>query len=340
MYWMLCWVSWVYALGQKIRATCYARGLMRSRKLSTPVISIGNLTLGGTGKTPTVLWLAETLLKMGRRPAILSRGYGGDGQEKINVVSDGNNLLLDPASGGDEPVMLARRLPSVPVLAGRRRYPLGVHAEQHFGVNAMILDDGYQHLALKRDLNLLLVDHRLPLGNGQVFPAGVLREPPLDAARRAEAVIITRYREGEPELDIAKLLGINVPTLKTRMVPGRLVNLADGTGQTWPGLENEKIAAFCGIAQPDDFFETLKNAGMDIAARQAFPDHFDYEGPFLDEMLKAAVSKGAAAVITTEKDAVKIQGRSFPLPVWYLEMQLEFIEGEETLLDLIKQKLG
>ncbi len=339
MYWILCWVSWAYSLVQKIRARCYARGLMPSKKLNVPVISIGNLTLGGTGKTPTVLWLAGMLEKMGRKPAILSRGYGGDAQENINVVSDGKSLLLDPATGGDEPVMLARRLPTVPVLSGRRRYPLGVHAEQEFGNNVMILDDGYQHLALKRDLNILLIDHRSPLGNGKVFPAGVLREPPGDAARRADAVIVTRCREGEPDLNVKALLGLDRPVMKTRMVPGRLVNLEDGTAIDWPGFQDKTVAAFCGIAQPQDFFETLAGAGMEIVVKQEFPDHFDYEGPYLDELMEAARSKGAEAVLTTEKDAVKLEGKTFPLPVWYLEMRLEFVEGEEHLIELVKQCL-
>ena len=336
IYWVLCWVSWVYALIQKIRALGYARGLVSSHKLRVPVISIGNLTLGGTGKTPTVLWLAEALQKIGRRPAILSRGYGSEAQDTVNVVSDGKSLLLDPATGGDEPVMLARRLPTVPVLSGRRRYPLGVHAEQEMGADVMILDDGFQHLALQRDLNILLIDHRSPLGNGHVFPAGALREPPHDASRRADAVIITRYQEDGPELVLKELLGIERPVMKTRMVPGRLINLQDGEEQAWPGFQGKSVAAFCGIAQPSDFFETLTGAGMDLSLRQGFPDHFDYEGPYLDEMMDAAKSKGAVAVITTEKDAVKIQGRKFPLPVWYVEMLLEFVEGEEALLELIK----
>lgn len=336
MYWVLCWVSWVYALIQKVRALGYARGLVSSHKLRVPVISIGNLTLGGTGKTPTVLWLAEALQKMGRHPAILSRGYGSETEETVNVVSDGKSLLLDPAAGGDEPVMLARRLPTVPVLSGRRRYPLGVHAEQELGADVMILDDGFQHLALQRDLNILLIDHRSPLGNGHVFPAGALREPPRDASRRADAVIITRYQEGEPELELKELLGIERPVMKTRMVPGRLVNLNDGSAIDWPGFEGKRVAAFCGIAQPSDFFETLSGAGMDLCLRQEFPDHFDYEGPYLNELMQAAESKGAEAVITTEKDAVKIEGREFPLPVWYVEMRLEFVKGEEVLLELIK----
>ena len=123
-YWLLCWVSWVYALIQRARAIGYERGLLRARRLPVPVISVGNLTLGGTGKTPTVMWLAETLQKMGHRPAILSRGYGGEAIEPVNVVSDGETVLMDVKEAGDEPVLLANRLPGVPVLTGRRRSAL------------------------------------------------------------------------------------------------------------------------------------------------------------------------------------------------------------------------
>ncbi len=276
---------------------------------------------------------------MGRHPAILSRGYGGEAQEKVNVVSDGKSLLLEPATGGDEPVMLARRLPTVPVLSGRRRYPLGVHARQNFKADVMILDDGFQHLALKRDLNILLVDHRSPWGNGHVFPAGALREPPQAGSRRADVVIITRFCEDEPELEIKELLGIDKPVMQTRMVPARLHNLADGTAQDLSHFQSKTVAGFCGIAKPDDFFETLTGAGMNVAVTQGFPDHFDYEGPYLNELMESAKSKGAVAVITTEKDAVKIEGHAFPLPVWYLEMQLEFVAGEEALLEFIAECL-
>ncbi len=340
LYWMLCWVSWAYALGQKLRADGYRYGLMRSRRLPVPVISIGNLTLGGTCKTPTVLWLAAKLQSLGHRPAILSRGYGGDAQDIVNVVSDGDRILLEPEEGGDEPAMLARRLPGVPVLAGRRRYPLGRHAVDRFDSTVMILDDGFQHLALKRDFNLLLLDHRAPLGNGRMFPAGTLREPALSSAPRASAVLITRWQKEGPQWNVPEVLGCDRPVFTSALVPECLVSLSGESEKSLDDFSGDAMAAFCGIAQPDDFFCSLQAAGVELVYRQAFPDHFDYEPGVLAELVRIATEKGAQGLVTTEKDAVKLSRHEIKIPVWFLRMRLEITEGEDTLVELIQERLN
>ena len=191
VYGVLRLVSVFYELGQGVRARLYRRKTFKSRRLKCRVISIGNLTLGGTGKTPTVMMVAETLRQKGYRPAILSRGYGGQSRKPVNVVNDGRQTLLSPKMAGDEPVMMARRLKTIPVLTGRNRYETGKYAMDHFGVDVLILDDGYQHLPLQRDLNILLCDASQPFGNGVVFPAGDLREP-LTAMNRADVIFLTR----------------------------------------------------------------------------------------------------------------------------------------------------
>ena len=192
VYLILKLLSFFYLWGHYFRMWAYNCDLFPSNKLECRVISVGNLTLGGTGKTPVVMMIAEILRGNGRKPGILSRGYGGNSKNEINVVCDGENILLSTEIAGDEAVMMAKRLKNVPILVGSDRYQTGRYAIKHFGVDTLILDDGFQHLALKRDMNILLFDHRRPFGNGQLFPAGELREPKKEA-RRANFVCITRY---------------------------------------------------------------------------------------------------------------------------------------------------
>lgn len=227
-------------------------GILKSRKLPVPVISVGNLTLGGTGKTPTVLWVAETLARHGKKPAILSRGYGSEAPDEINVVSDGRTLLMDPVSAGDEPAMMAQRLPQVPILTGVVRYRAGLHALEKLDVDCFVLDDGFQHLPLARDLNLLLLDHKQPFGNGNVFPAGELREP-LTALDRAQFVVVTRSGSVIPN-EITQTAG-NRPLARTAFVPAGLVVNGQKEVEPLTALAGKSVAAFCGIGQPEDFLK-------------------------------------------------------------------------------------
>ena len=172
------------------RSNLYRRGFFKQHKLEVPVISVGNLVLGGTGKTPLVLYIAQFLLKQNKRPAILSRGYKGTASGIINIVSDNNHILLDAASAGDEPRLLAEKLPGTPIIIGRKRSITGRFALDSYDIDHIILDDGFQHLALKRDLDLVLFSAGKLLGNGRVLPGGELREP-LSALKRADAFIVT-----------------------------------------------------------------------------------------------------------------------------------------------------
>ncbi|MEC7641737.1 MAG: tetraacyldisaccharide 4'-kinase, partial [Nitrospinota bacterium] len=192
IYFLLRAVSIIYKTLLIIRLWCYRSGVLRTRKLDCRVISVGNLTLGGVGKTPMVMMIAEALRRQGRKPAILSRGYKGNSLDAVNVVCDGERILLSSEMAGDEAVMMARRLKNIPILTGSNRYLTGQHALRHLDADTLILDDGFQHLCLYRDLNILLLDHRHPFGNGALFPAGDLREP-VDEIRRAHILCITRH---------------------------------------------------------------------------------------------------------------------------------------------------
>jgi len=306
------------------------------RSLPGFVISVGNLTLGGTGKTPIVILIAGILKDNGLKPAILSRGYGGDSREKVNVVSDGKQILLSAEMAGDEPVMIAKRLKSIPVLTGKDRFLSGNHALEHFGVDTLILDDGYQHLALYRDLNILLLDQKEPLGNGFLFPAGELREP-VDASRRADLICFTRCSEnanfGSQDGKLA--LSDNVPVVKTALKLEALVRLDNHETRDVKILQDKPVAAFCGIAKPGDFRRTLETAGARVVFFHAFPDHHRYLADDLKTIEQEARKAGAEYILVSEKDSVKIDPSHFSLPVLKVIIEVEILEGREVFTKLL-----
>ncbi len=313
----------------QFRKEAYRWGLFPARKLNCRVISVGNLTLGGTGKTPFVIMIAETLRGNGKKPAILSRGYGGRSQEKVNVVCDGKKILMSPEMAGDEPVMMAQRLQNIPILTGPDRYLTGRYAIDHFAIDTLVLDDGFQHLALQRDLDILLCDHKRPFGNGNLFPAGELREPAKEA-KRADKICVTRYsgKGKTPELD--KLFPGGLQTMKSSMRLDALISLKNGDLREVSSIRNKPIAAFCGIANPEDFHRILEESSANIVHYYAFPDHYEYTHAVLRAFEKKAIAAGAEMIIVTEKDAVKISAEPFTLPVYKVFLELEILEGREN----------
>ena len=329
VYGVLRLVSVFYALGQRVRVGLYHLKIFQTRRLNCRVISIGNLTLGGTGKTPTVMMTAETLRRKGFKPAILSRGYGGQSPDSVNVVNDGRQTLLSPEEAGDEPVMMARRLKDVPVLTGRNRYETGKYAIEHFGADVLILDDGYQHLPLHRDLNILLCDAARPFGNGVVFPAGDLREP-LSAMGRADMICLTRCREDSPTQPVDGRNRKQVPVIKTGLRVQSVIELKTGEESGIETIAGHSVTAFCGIAHPLDFFHTLEQLPVQIVSQNAFSDHQDYSTEQLKTIGDSARKAEAQCIVTTEKDAVKLKGHEFGLPVYAVRIALEILEGQEA----------
>jgi tetraacyldisaccharide 4'-kinase len=264
------------------------------------VISVGNLSVGGSGKTPVARWLARLLVDAGEKPSILSRGYARrNPADGVVVVHDGNVRRADLTRAGDEPMMLARSLSGVPVLVSPDRFLAGRLAERQFGTTVHILDDGFQHLALERDIDLLLVssdDVSAPL----VVPAGRLREP-IDAASRADAVI--GGASAEEAGDLARALGVARGFfLRRSLGPVRLVGCADREFTR----DGARIVAVAGIARPERFFADLAAAGWDVAAALAFADHHAYTPADVARIARLAEAQGAGAVVTTEKDAVRL----------------------------------
>lgn len=327
VYGLLRLISVGYAFGQGLRARLYRRKILSSRRLDCRVISVGNLTLGGTGKTPTVMMVADHLRRQGFKPAILSRGYGGASREAVNVVNDGRDTLLSPQQAGDEPVMMARRLKNIPVLTGPVRYETGKYAIEQLGADVLILDDGYQHLPLHRDLNILLCDATNPFGNGAVFPAGDLREP-LSALARADVICLTRCRDNSPSNRSDGWNRRKVPVIRTGLRVQSVIALDAGEEMGIETLQDQAAAAFCGIAHPLDFFHTLEQIPVRLVNQSDFPDHHAYSKEELLAIEQQARQAGAQLILTTEKDAVKLKGHSFGLPVYAVRVALDILEGQ------------
>lgn len=326
--------SIIYDGALRLRRLCYHLGLLPTRQLDCRVISVGNLTLGGTGKTPMVMLIADILRNHGRKPAILSRGYGGNADTDVNVVCDGKNVLLSSEVAGDEPVMMARRLGNVPILTGKDRYLTGGYACRKLGADTLILDDGFQHIGLRRDLNILLFDYQRPVGNGLLFPAGILREP-LRELRRADMICFTRFagEKANPVIDPSRLTGI--PTVKSALRLKALVRLDTGENVDPQTLSRQNVAAFCGIAKPGDFRCILDRYQAKLVLYRSFPDHHSYSPQDLKTIERDALAAGAGVLMTTEKDAVKLRDVVFALPVLQLAVDIEIVEGAEVFKKFI-----
>jgi tetraacyldisaccharide 4'-kinase len=312
------------------REWLYARGVLKGRPLACPVISIGNLTVGGTGKTPAVELAVRTLLEMGQRPAVVSRGYGRRGHG-IQVVADSASIRIDADEGGDEPFLLARRLPGVPVVVGGHRYAAARHAVERFGVTAIVLDDGFQHRTLAKDLEIVMARAREPWGNGRLLPAGPLREP-LAALARAHLIVVTGARDAGDVGEVrvaASRHAPDTPLLTARHVPTECWETSAMRGLPADALRGQRLLAFAGIGSPDGFQRTLAEAGVVGAGFAGFADHHWYSREEIRELEHRAASLGATGLVTTEKDWTRL--RRLPpsgLPLYVFAVRLQLLSGE------------
>lgn len=319
-------LSGLYGRALTWRAQLYASGRLASEALPRPCVSVGNLTLGGTGKTPFVEFLARRLRFEGRRPAILSRGYGRRTRGLV-VVSAGDGPIVSSDEGGDEPVALARALSGVLVIVAERRAEAARRAAE-LGADVLVLDDGFQHLAVKRDVDLLLLDARDPFGGGGFPPRGRLREP-IAALRRADAIIFTRVNRGAPPraaLDEIARLHPRAPLYHARLRAG---SVRDESGASIEPalLRTRRGLAVSGIADGRDFAATLQELGLAPEETLEFRDHQRYGPRQLARIREAAARTGASWVLTTEKDAVKLSGQS-GLPLLTVRLSVEVEEPD------------
>ncbi|MCL1980854.1 MAG: tetraacyldisaccharide 4'-kinase [Proteobacteria bacterium] len=310
-----------YSLAMRLRESLYRRGILPSYRFEVPVVSVGNLTMGGTGKTPMVQYLARLLQEHGFKPAIVSRGYGGAARGKVNLVSDGSNLLLDAHAAGDEPRLLAETLPGVPVLTGMvRRLP--ARRALSMGADVLLLDDGFQHLPVVRDIDLVLFNTDRLAGNSRVFPGGDLREP-VAGLRRATGFVMTGVHGANRERAerFADLLRSKFPSIPVAFAGLEMESLVGFTpsGLIVPveagPLQGQPCFGFCGIAHPELFRQTLTDQGFPLAGFLPLADHQPYSEALLERLVAQAQKSGAQWLLTTEKDMVKLVGRAAHLPL-------------------------
>lgn len=315
-------LSLVYGVAVRLRALLYGAGVFGAAKLLCGVVSVGNVTVGGTGKTPVTILIAEFLTKKEKRVVILSRGYKRAGSG-VALVSDMEGVLLGPDEAGDEPYLMAKRLPGIPVVVGSDRVASGRYATELFKPDFVILDDGFQHLRLKRDLNILLVDGAEGFGNGYLLPRGILREP-LTKIDRADVVFVKgRALNDSASRTIASHF---IPALRFSYRPSHVYDLATGSRKAIEFLKDKRVAAVAGIANPESFFNTLDGLRVETTKKLAFPDHHSYGAEDID--LIRSEGERASMVITTEKDGVKLKGRFTGLPVYCLAIDAVFEEKD------------
>jgi tetraacyldisaccharide 4'-kinase len=303
----------------RAHVACYTWGVRRRHRLPCAVVSIGNLTLGGTGKTPLTMWVARWYQQQGWRVAILSRGYGARPAARLGVVSSGQGPLLDWQAAGDEPFLLASSLPGVPVLIGKDRYHTGHYAYEQFGTEIVILDDGFQHHALQRDLDIVLIDASNPFGPGTLFPRGILREP-LRALRRAHAIVLTRVEmatEALPTLcQRIRQWNQQQPIYRMATVVEALHQRDTHSVVDLGALRQRRGVAFVGIGNPQAFVSTLIQLGAEVVTLFVFPDHHPYTQEDWQTIVATVNKQRATYVVTTEKDAVRLA------PSWHTSVPL------------------
>ncbi len=299
--------AWLYGGVIGLRIFLYRTGLLPTKRVDCHVVSVGNLTTGGTGKTPVVLYLAEQWQARGKRVGIVSRGYRRKKKDGVVLVSDGEQVLETAEAVGDEAYLMAERLKGIPVAVAADRYAGCRFLQSRFAVDVILLDDGFQHLRLHRDLNLLLVDATKPFGNGHLLPRGALREP-LSQMQRADMVILTRA-DDQVELDktMSTVSAFGLPTLQSCFQPTGLVNLKTAETRAHSELSGQSVLPVCGIGNPDAFLRQLADLGAKLESPMLFPDHHPYGPADLERIDRVAEAAGLRWIVTTEKDAVKIK---------------------------------
>ncbi|CAO0823284.1 Tetraacyldisaccharide 4'-kinase [Desulfarculales bacterium] len=328
--------SGLYGLGARARNLVYDLRPQAARYLPVPVVGVGNLTVGGTGKTPLVIEVVASLTRLGLPSTVISRGYGRQSGQGMAWVSLGQGPLLTATQAGDEPVLLARRL-DVPVAVGADRYAVGREVVHHTGMRVLVGDDLFQHRGLHRDLDLVALDARRPLGNGRLLPAGPLREP-ISGLRRAQAVVLTRAEDPEATRRTRAWLRSfwgRGPVLACRH---RLRGLTAPDGRLLSGreLKGRAVLAFCGLAQPEGFARSLRDLGLLLLDFRSFGDHHPYTSSEIAALWAQAKTLGAQALVTSEKDEVRLPAvLLLDIELWVSRLALEFEEGAGALDEVL-----
>ena len=340
---VLAGLAFVYAVGLKMFLLPYRLGIRRQTRLACPVISIGNLTVGGTGKTSMTAKVCGILNQSGLKVCVLNRGYKGASEHSALVVSTEERVVADAKSAGDEAILLAQTLNGIPVIVGKDRRITGRMAIEQFHPDVIVLDDGMQFYQLHRDLDIVLIDSLRPFDNGWTFPRGLLREPPSHLAR-AGCIVITNADKIElNELrDLStKLQSLTpgTPILHAEYVANGLRAL-DRSGQRPAGwLNGRRVASFCALGNPENFEQQIIRAGANLVHSTRFPDHHNPTMGELNDAISAACAVEAEAIVVTEKDAVKLPPLGRPLPFYALTVTLN-VNDQDALRSLVLKAAG
>ena len=349
-------LSGVWDVAVRLRLYLYRHRILREHNLGCLVISIGNITVGGTGKTPVVELFARTLRDSGRNVAILSRGYKSKGpslRERIKrriagkslqlpprTVSNGKEVLLDSQVSGDEPYMLASNLDEVVVLVDKDRVKSGGWAIRQHGIDTLLLDDGLQYLRLKHRLDIMLVDRTAPFGTGYLLPRGTLREPPT-SLKRAHYIFLTKC---QPEMSNADLIqeirkhNRTAEIIECRHAPRYLENVFTHERLPLESLKDTYLGTICGIATPETFERSLSRLGAHVEARRRYTDHHRYTEQEVLTFIEHCVNRDLGMIVTTEKDAVRFpEIAPVDVPIYYLRVEIEILSGAETWRQCIER---
>jgi tetraacyldisaccharide 4'-kinase len=346
---LMSWLSWIFCALVQLRIALYRKGFKSQEYLGTQVVAIGNLTVGGTGKTPVVELLAKSLRDRGRKVAILSRGYkskkldrpqkwtGIDGKpipaERMpSVVSTGTSLLLDSKFAGDEPFMLARNLDGVSVIVDKDRVKGGRFAVRELQAETLLLDDGMQYLNLAHSFDITLIDSRSPFGTGHLLPRGTLREPPRNL-RRASYILITKC-DGSPNTElIARIRKYNpvADIIECAHSPVHLENLYTREREPLAFLEGKWVGAISAIAVPESFERSLTALGAKVEIKRHFSDHHRFNRRDVDDFIQRCVERDMEIIVTTEKDAVRFpRPTEINVPIYFLRIEVQILNGQEA----------
>lgn len=339
-------LSTLYRAVTQARLAAYRSGIFRTSKLPAPVISVGNITTGGTGKTPLVEWVCRTIVGVNAEPnaeaqvkrkiCVLTRGYGKLNPAEQVLVSDGTRLMSDERNAGDEAQLLANNLLGIAaVISNPDRVAAGEWAIPNLGARIFVLDDGFQHLRIARDLDIVTVDATNPFGGGEMLPNGRLREP-LQGLSRADCVVITRADQvddlGSVKNAVREFTG-DRPIFVSHMVTSGLRRL-NGENIAAQNL-GYPVAAFCGVGSPTSFLAQVRHAGLEVSFSRAFADHYRYSQADIDALIEQAQASGAKALITTAKDATKLGALDISIPCYVLEIRIS-IDDDAPLVEMIK----
>lgn len=344
---LLVIISKCYESLIRLRISVFRYGLFRQKSLPCKVISIGNVVAGGTGKTPMAVYMANLLKNQGMNVVIISRGYKGNYGDGPQTVFDGKTILMTPDESGDEPYIMAQ-VGQFPVIVGKDRVKAGLYAIKHFEPDVIVLDDAFQHLRLKRDFNILLLDAAVPFGNGRCLPAGRLREPVSSSIHRCDVIVFTRSPDAIDEYtDRIMKQAIeqykSIPNFISRHLPviRQVVNKRNDTDYTIfdkKSLKGMNAVVFSGLANNRAFLESLLNLGINVNGFLEFGDHHAYKEADIEKINRLAVAKKSKMIVTTEKDWVKCsQYKTWNADIIVMGVDIE-VEAEEKLIDLIKRQ--